>query len=418
MKEAEQARPAGCCREVRVWPGGGGGGGGGGAVACVGLLSLSPLAQGYFLSKNCLREVQRALEGQKPLILVHESDPNRGGTVEAIRDRECPDELKDRIFGGQSIIEWYRLRELQLVSMLMIAEQTLLATPKYRGQPELSLFIPGGLLKERLVFPQRVVLYISPHNPGAPQLGLELQTKSAEPSASRRRKDPIRNSSSRRARTTTTSLGSQDDLARGCGTSSSVKSGVSISVPVSSSKHGSLFKWTPQIHCTRKGLPSLPDGFRRRSSLVERMLARRSSTSLTGSLRRRSSLIGGGRRSELATCVEEEGQVEVPHSRELSTNTVLGRAYVMDEKSGRPPVTVDLSQVDSTEADDSTEAGCNEQGRDWDRISEEIREGGDVGDAVVYVIQPPTHFLLYLNDSTFARSAGRRLADEVRTALR
>ena len=36
-------------------------------------------AQGYFRSKNCIRELEAALEANKPRVLVHEMDEGKGG---------------------------------------------------------------------------------------------------------------------------------------------------------------------------------------------------------------------------------------------------------------------------------------------------------------------------------------------------
>ena len=41
------------------------------------------LSLGYFGSKNCEREVRASLDRQKPLVLVQEADPKKGGTLEA-----------------------------------------------------------------------------------------------------------------------------------------------------------------------------------------------------------------------------------------------------------------------------------------------------------------------------------------------
>ena len=71
-------------------------------------------------------------------------------------------------------IEWYRLKDFQLLSLLRIAEQTLLASPCYAGADALPLCVPGSLLEQQLIFPDPVVLYVSPNNRGAMQLAREL----------------------------------------------------------------------------------------------------------------------------------------------------------------------------------------------------------------------------------------------------
>ena len=66
------------------------------------------VSQGYFLSKNCLREARAAAAKAKPLSLVY--DPVRGGaTLQNIQEKECPDELQT-IFDGRKVIEWHRIK--------------------------------------------------------------------------------------------------------------------------------------------------------------------------------------------------------------------------------------------------------------------------------------------------------------------
>ena len=43
------------------------------------------LSKGYFLSRNCVREVVATLEQAKPIVLVHEADPAKGGAEAAAR---------------------------------------------------------------------------------------------------------------------------------------------------------------------------------------------------------------------------------------------------------------------------------------------------------------------------------------------
>ena len=73
--------------------------------------------------QNCLREVRAAIEKDKPLILVHEADPDKGGgTLQELR-AECPEDLQAYIFDkGWAMTVWYRINEHQLVSLTIIAE--------------------------------------------------------------------------------------------------------------------------------------------------------------------------------------------------------------------------------------------------------------------------------------------------------
>ena len=125
------------------------------------------LSRGYFVSANCLREVAAAVEEEKPLILVHEADPARGG---AGLDELCSEledtSLRNTIFAdGRSVIQWYRLVEFQLQSLLLIVEKMLrVCSPMTPRAPHRDLsalpkpYIPGSILDKRLVFPRPVVL--------------------------------------------------------------------------------------------------------------------------------------------------------------------------------------------------------------------------------------------------------------------
>ena len=76
--------------------------------------------------QNCLREIRTSLEKSKPLVLVQEADPAKGGgTLQALRD-ECPDELQSDIFDqGRTQTTWYRIEEFQRVSLKTIVEAPL-----------------------------------------------------------------------------------------------------------------------------------------------------------------------------------------------------------------------------------------------------------------------------------------------------
>ena len=57
------------------------------------------LSKGYFLSRNCIREIVSTIEKKKRFQLVHEADPSKGGApIEYLRDKECPDECRAPIF--------------------------------------------------------------------------------------------------------------------------------------------------------------------------------------------------------------------------------------------------------------------------------------------------------------------------------
>jgi len=140
------------------------------------------VSQGYFKSKNCLREARTAMQKVKPLALVF--DPVRGGgTLKFIKEEECPVELK-AIFEGRKIIEWHRIKDFQLVSLKLLAAELLFSCPGYEelycascpdNDSELSenktlyenIYVPGEITEKQLSFSAKVRVYASPNNPGA-----------------------------------------------------------------------------------------------------------------------------------------------------------------------------------------------------------------------------------------------------------
>ena len=73
--------------------------------------------------QNCLREIRSSLEQSKPLVLVQEADPAKGGaTLQALRG-ECPEDLQPDIFEkGWTHTIYMRVVEFQRVSLKTIVE--------------------------------------------------------------------------------------------------------------------------------------------------------------------------------------------------------------------------------------------------------------------------------------------------------
>ena len=94
------------------------------------------LSRGYFLSKNCMREVAAAIEMNKPIVLVHELNPSKGGASLQALKAECPEEHRVAVFGVDEaprlVIPWMRIESFQLESLELIAEETLQHLPRYR----------------------------------------------------------------------------------------------------------------------------------------------------------------------------------------------------------------------------------------------------------------------------------------------
>ena len=67
------------------------------------------LSKGYFFSVNCRKEIDAALSNKNPIILLHESDPNRGGAPLLQFWNDCPEELRSSIFPtDRPVIPWMR----------------------------------------------------------------------------------------------------------------------------------------------------------------------------------------------------------------------------------------------------------------------------------------------------------------------
>ena len=75
--------------------------------------------------------MNHTVERGKPIVLVH--DPaiysKTYASLAKIRDAECSEQLRGRIFTGREVIEWHRIKDFQLVSLKLLAEQLLLALP-------------------------------------------------------------------------------------------------------------------------------------------------------------------------------------------------------------------------------------------------------------------------------------------------
>jgi len=165
------------------------------------------VSQGYFKSPNCLREVRCAVTKGKPLSLVH--DPVRGGaSLEGI-EAECPIEMRGDMFSPhRPVITFHRIKDFQMVSLRLLAEDLLLGCPNFGVQlvsstterpatsfgekpmveytstsasaaaaaeakadaderADVQLALPGEITRKRLNFHTPITVYASLYNPGA-----------------------------------------------------------------------------------------------------------------------------------------------------------------------------------------------------------------------------------------------------------
>ena len=133
------------------------------------------LTSGYFLSRNCLREIRHTVAMKKPIVLVHEADVTKGGlSLEEVR-KEAPVKLHAPVLDGRVVITWHRIAEFQLKSLKLHAQEMLRWTPQYMNLPaKIECFIPRELSAQKMTLPAPVVLYASPFNPGAQSVAAEI----------------------------------------------------------------------------------------------------------------------------------------------------------------------------------------------------------------------------------------------------
>ena len=98
-------------------------------------------------------------------------------TLEALRV-DCESKKIDAAYlfdGRWPIIGWHRVADFQLTSLKVIAQATVHAMPPYQGPQPPRVYIPYEISRQKLVFRQPVVLYVSGANPGAASMADELE---------------------------------------------------------------------------------------------------------------------------------------------------------------------------------------------------------------------------------------------------
>ena len=79
-----------------------------------------------FFSANCKKEIGFTLDNKSPIILLHETDPARGGAPIEQLMTDCPDEWREQIFDPhRPVIPWLRIKDFKLVSLKMIVSSML-----------------------------------------------------------------------------------------------------------------------------------------------------------------------------------------------------------------------------------------------------------------------------------------------------
>ena len=128
------------------------------------------VSDGYFSSRNCLREIDAAVEQGKPIVLVCDRMYDAPNVLDRRRN-DCPDRLRKPVFGDPSnpcnVIPWIRLPEFQRESLRLIAMQMLAETPKMRGLAVTELHMANEIRLQKLQFDRPLTLIVSPNNLGA-----------------------------------------------------------------------------------------------------------------------------------------------------------------------------------------------------------------------------------------------------------
>ena len=150
-------------------------------------------SRGYYLSRNCLRELDATLTSQKAFFLVHEADEGKGGAPLSVLKLECASkrpEMAEVIFNEeeQLIVPWHRVADFQLLTLRLIAERTCAATLTASNEDKRGsmLYAHDEIQRKTFVFRHPVVLYTSAANPGAAAAVDELAAKFCTPASPRR----------------------------------------------------------------------------------------------------------------------------------------------------------------------------------------------------------------------------------------
>jgi len=169
------------------------------------------LSRGYFESINCRREIVCTFDGnKKPLAIVHEPDAAHGGApIDALQlefnaqpwsSAAAASHMATHIFEPSQIIEWLRIKVFQTVSVRLISEQLVRASPKYVRMEKVRLYLPEQE-DQKLALPSDTCVYYSAANPGAHELAMEFVEFITSTIHERRQTEAIRKKSRRRIHT-------------------------------------------------------------------------------------------------------------------------------------------------------------------------------------------------------------------------
>ena len=142
-------------------------------------LVLIFLSVGYLESKNCRRELRAAIQQRKRIVVVRETEAEKGKLTDTAARDACLDEpsLLDPLLRSPQV-DWFRVSAFQDVTLLQILKHLV-----GKAEEAPHLFIPGSpleTLRETALAPPAIGatahLYVSRCNPGAFEMAQELAT--------------------------------------------------------------------------------------------------------------------------------------------------------------------------------------------------------------------------------------------------
>ena len=110
---------------------------------------------------------------RRPPCLIHEADESKGGASLSTLFTDCPTEHRVYIFNDahdqpREVYPWLRLSAYQCVTMRLLCEKILLASPQYIDLISVPLLMQGDVTRFSVNLGSarhQVVLYVSPNNP-------------------------------------------------------------------------------------------------------------------------------------------------------------------------------------------------------------------------------------------------------------
>lgn len=132
-----------------------------------------------FFSRNCLRELDSTFSQSKPFLVVHEADEERGGQSLEVLQADCfscrPELI---VLFKEDPITWHRVADFQLLSLKMMSEFILHATPAFKSSKNPPrLYQRGEVLRKHLVLRNETVVYVSASNPGVLDIAFDLMNR-------------------------------------------------------------------------------------------------------------------------------------------------------------------------------------------------------------------------------------------------